>query len=122
MPAPSPEIFGWLTTEKAAGLVAVVTAIGALWFGHKKSQKEAAATPATVIPPEMLLMIQEITTLVRHGLREWRDDREAQERSLTDSLLTQIRDELRLLRGVPMQGMTPTPKRRRPARKKPSAE
>lgn len=92
MPPASPEAFAWLTTEKAAGLIAIIAAAGAYYFGGRKREKLDAAAPGANMTATNELLV-EILGVIRSVSRQTADRAE-----IDHAVHVQIRDELRLLR------------------------
>lgn len=92
MPPADPEVFSWLTTEKAAALIAIIAAAGAYYFGGRKREKlDTAPPPVSMLRTNDLL--EEILGVLRSGWRQISDRAE-----VDHAVHVQIRDELRLLR------------------------
>lgn len=117
MPLPvEPHVaFEWLTTEKAAGLVAIIAAIAAYTIGGSKRDKsEAAASAGGMTRTNELL--EEMLGVLRGIGRQQHDRAE-----IDHAVHVQIRDEIRLLRGDegwqgdPVQTMSRPRRRRKPA-------
>lgn len=115
MPLPvDPHIaFEWLTTEKAAGLVAIIAAIAAYTIGGRKRDKSEAAASAGGSMTRTNELLEETLGVLR-GIGRQQHDRA----DVDHAVHVQIRDEIRLLRGDDgWQGdpvrTSPRPRRRR---------
>lgn len=95
------ELFSWLTTEKAAGLVAIIAAAAVYWAGSKK---RAVADASDSDMRRFLDLLEEFVVLLRKDMRERRamDEEEQEHDRVRTALLVQIRDAI-----VPEKGQQP---------------